>query len=107
MAEQQEQQQQPTATNTLSSAFPAPPPFWKHFTPENLARLKEIQEQAGVSDGKPVNDVPSELQYLVPPTPPTTGTYRSFGATYDVFTSFHIYLIDFSFELDVQLLISM
>ncbi|KAI9886101.1 MAG: adenylosuccinase ade13 [Watsoniomyces obsoletus] len=85
MAEQQDHQQ-PATTNTLSSAFPAPPPFWKHFTTENVARVKEIQQQSGVNDEEEnVDDnIPTELRYLIPPKPPISGTYRSFGATYNV-----------------------
>ena len=30
--------------------FPDPPPFYKHFTTENLARLKEIEKEAAPED---------------------------------------------------------
>ncbi|KAG7007618.1 mediator of RNA polymerase II transcription subunit 7 [Physcia stellaris] len=76
---------------TISSAFPAPPPFYKHFTTENLARLEtiksskqpageEISLDAPVKSPPPVDitSLPSELRYLIPPSPPT-GEYRSFN----------------------------
>ncbi|KAF2136333.1 uncharacterized protein K452DRAFT_237669 [Aplosporella prunicola CBS 121167] len=83
--------------NILSATFPAPPPFYKHFTPENRARLKELQDAAkakGTSAGEEsqqsegdaikLPDLPAELRYLVPPEPPTSGKYRSFGDHYDI-----------------------
>lgn len=70
------------------SFFPDPPPFYKHFTPENLARLREIESEAGLRDNNddPTNlsstttgaklspeqilVLPTELRYLIPPEPP-------------------------------------
>ncbi|KAK8210591.1 mediator of RNA polymerase II transcription subunit 7 [Phyllosticta capitalensis] len=82
------------AENVLSTQWPAPPPFWKHFTPENRARLKELQSSAHDEDTQmsgsqepsdPKNlDLPPELRYLVPPQPPASGKYRSFGDLYDI-----------------------
>ncbi|KAK7534863.1 mediator of RNA polymerase II transcription subunit 7 [Phyllosticta citribraziliensis] len=85
------------AENVLSTQWPAPPPFWKHFTPENRARLKELQEAShgedtlmtGSEDAHKTNDLkpsdlPPELRYLVPPAPPASGKYRSFGDQYDI-----------------------
>lgn len=84
--------------NVLSATFPAPPPFWKHFTPENRARLKELQDAAKGSsnhDDEGSNsaqqpprlaDLPPELRYLQPPEPPANGKYRSFGDQYDINT---------------------
>lgn len=74
----------------LTAAFPPPPPFWKHFTPENIQKLEEIkQEAAKKEDGKPNKkwspaelralDVPSELRFLVPPEIPSSGYYSVFG----------------------------
>jgi mediator of RNA polymerase II transcription subunit 7 len=68
-----------------SSGPPLPPPFYKHFTAQNLERLKHIQEAAAADsqgDGEATTsnilDLPPELRYLVPPEPPTD-IYRSFG----------------------------
>ncbi|KAG9187568.1 hypothetical protein G6011_05439 [Alternaria panax] len=65
--------------------FPDPPPFYKYFTTENLARLKDI-EKAAVPDDSGTNPyasnaattlsaeqifaLPTELHYLIPPEPP-------------------------------------
>lgn len=81
--------------NALSTAFPAPPPFWKHFTSENRDRLQDLRDAAkkppadqpadpNAEDDSPIPDLPAELRYLQPPAPPTTGKYRSFGDPYDV-----------------------
>ena len=68
----------------LLNYFPDPPPFFKHFTTENLERLRDIENEA--SNGADAsNDVansssklfteqilalPAELRYLIPPPPP-------------------------------------
>ncbi|KAF2494631.1 putative RNA polymerase II mediator complex protein [Lophium mytilinum] len=67
---------------------PQPPPFYKHFTAQNLERLKEIREAVG-SEGNDdteasaptMLELPPELRYLVPPEPPADGIYKSFGET--------------------------
>lgn len=84
--------------NLLSSVFPPPPPFYTHFTPENHARLAAARGEHGDHDANtnavassdpvvappPVPPVlPTELQCLIPPSPPS-GAYRSFGGLYDV-----------------------
>ncbi len=56
-----------------NAPFPAPPPFWKHFTSENLSRLKALKE----SNTSP-QDMPPGLSYLEPPTPPSEN-YTIFG----------------------------
>lgn len=86
----------------ISAAFPAPPPFYKHFTPENLARLQEIQASTSSSTGETSADdpaqapssidldaLPLELRYLIPPAPPT-GQYRSFNTVEDVRAPSHL-----------------
>jgi mediator of RNA polymerase II transcription subunit 7 len=86
----------------ISAAFPAPPPFYKHFTPENLARLQEIQASTSSSAEEPSSDdpaqppssidldaLPLELRYLIPPAPPT-GQYRSFNTVQDVRPPSHL-----------------
>ncbi|KKY14150.1 putative rna polymerase ii mediator complex protein [Diplodia seriata] len=78
--------------NVLSATFPAPPPFWKHFTSDNRARYKELQQQnddqtaADEGEGRKPADIPAELRYLRPPEPPANGKYRSFGDPYDKMT---------------------
>ncbi|KAF8471275.1 MED7 protein-domain-containing protein [Kalaharituber pfeilii] len=65
-------------TSLVSSAFPPPPPFYKHFTPENIAALKHHQKI-----GAPHDQLPQELHYLVPPPPPDA-SYRCFGDTWQI-----------------------
>ncbi|KAF7548277.1 hypothetical protein G7Z17_g7176 [Cylindrodendrum hubeiense] len=80
MADQQE-------ANTLSSTFPNPPPFWKDFTPDKLARIEELKaahtQQHG-SDQAPtrIPDLPEELLNLQPPLEPADGRWRVFGDQY-------------------------
>ncbi|EXJ95436.1 hypothetical protein A1O1_00557 [Capronia coronata CBS 617.96] len=71
MADQEQQQQLPEAP------FPAPPPFWKHFTVANEDRLKQIEATEGSSPAK----LPLPLAYLrPPPAPPASAEYyTTFG----------------------------
>jgi len=87
--------------SAISAAFPAPPPFYKSFTPRNLDRLHELLEASNPEDsdpqqsaGKPSQketsislSLPPELRCLIPPPPPPEGRYRSFGDVHDVSSS--------------------
>jgi mediator of RNA polymerase II transcription subunit 7 len=94
-------EQQPS--NALAAAFPSPPPFYQHFTPDNLERIaalhaaqraqsantsSDTQTTLGeVSAANPalrILDLPPELRYLQPPEPPAEGVYRSFGDVFNV-----------------------
>ncbi|KAL9604633.1 MAG: hypothetical protein Q9219_000353 [cf. Caloplaca sp. 3 TL-2023] len=67
------------STAAVSAAFPAPPPFYKSFTADNLARLSALQE---TNPSLSADDLPLELQNLLPPRPPAPNQqYRSFGET--------------------------
>ncbi|KAL8840755.1 MAG: hypothetical protein Q9170_001193 [Blastenia crenularia] len=71
----------PSAT-AISAAFPAPPPFYKSFTPANLASLASLQES---NPSLTANDLPSELRNLLPPAPPAPKQqYRTFGETHEI-----------------------
>lgn len=73
--------------NIISAVFPAPPPFYKHFTEANLARVKELRTEVGSDDDnlkQRLLELPAELRYLLPPEPPADGLYRSFGGSYNV-----------------------
>jgi len=86
MAEQQQQR--------MAAPFPAPPPFYKHFTKRNAKELQRLRKAAGRSDhdndetGTSVDQkrdldtlsLPPELRCLIPPAPPTDGTFKAFGA---------------------------
>lgn len=91
MAEQTQHPQQ------ISAPFPAPPPFYKHFTKENTSQLRRIRREADASQqhADEVNgnehkrdvdilSLPPELRYLIPPPPPTEGKYKSFGQDLDL-----------------------
>lgn len=73
MAEEQQQQQQ------LISPFPAPPPFYEHFTKQNRNRLRQLHKEDSSED-----DVPPELRYLIPPQPPSTSKFAVFGQEIDL-----------------------
>lgn len=82
MADQPSGEQQQAAAaynplNFLKAPFPAPPPFWRHFTTDNLARLSEQQSPAASDDGS-APKLPFELAVLRPPPPPIAGEYRTF-----------------------------
>ncbi|MCJ1404102.1 Mediator of RNA polymerase II transcription subunit 7 [Xylographa trunciseda] len=81
MAEQQQ-------NSSITAAFPAPPPFYKHFTEANLTRFAELQAdsitdpedtQGNQQSSSSLLDLPPELRCLQPPPPPSNGKYRSFG----------------------------
>ncbi|KAI9708626.1 MAG: Mediator of RNA polymerase II transcription subunit 7 [Bogoriella megaspora] len=80
-----EEQQQP-----LTAAYPAPPPFYKHFTPKNVACFKELKQQASIEDQdetvEPKLDlvIPPELRCFIPPEPPSEGRCRNFGGEVDI-----------------------
>ena len=73
------------------SAFPTPPPFYKHFTKQNIGRLRQLRKEAGVPTAHPdthdeakqdvdILSLPSELRFLIPPPPPS-GDITAFGAS--------------------------
>ncbi|KAI1841841.1 hypothetical protein JX266_011919 [Neoarthrinium moseri] len=77
------------AQNQISSTFPPPPPFWKDFTPDNVARIKDLkQEQVerDAADHDPASirlaGLPHNLRFLQPPLPPDAGAWRVFGNHY-------------------------
>ncbi|PQE30278.1 hypothetical protein CJF32_00008177 [Rutstroemia sp. NJR-2017a WRK4] len=90
MAEEQEQQQ----SNQAAAAFPAPPFFWQHFTPENVERIEKLRAAQSAKQDVTTEtssklpprilDLPKELRFLQPPDPPASGRYRSFGSAYTI-----------------------
>lgn len=80
----------------ISAAFPAPPPFYKSFTPENLEHLHRLIDPSSQSSADTLQTtetsitsiaesirLPAELHHLDPPKPPSDGKYRSFGVLHD------------------------
>lgn len=76
------------APNQLAFLFPAPPSFWRSFTPENLERIAELRaaQESTQSESAPIRllGLPTELRCLQPPELPAEGTYRCFGDVYNV-----------------------
>lgn len=75
--------------NVQASAFPSPPPFYQHFSEENIARVAVLRAARDTDSSQNDNSpkelyLPTELQFLQPPDPPAEGTYRSFGDLYNV-----------------------
>ncbi|KAF1925956.1 mediator of RNA polymerase II transcription subunit 7 [Didymella exigua CBS 183.55] len=76
--------------------FPDPPPFFKHFTTDNLKRLQDIEDEAShvtqasnevANAGSKLSPeqilaLPTELRYLIPPPPPADEeSFHVFGET--------------------------
>jgi mediator of RNA polymerase II transcription subunit 7 len=80
--------------NSLASTFPDPPPFWKDFTPDRLAKIAELRaayaEKLDGDDEVParIPNVPHDLMLLQPPAEPTDGRWRIFGDQYMVRASY-------------------
>jgi mediator of RNA polymerase II transcription subunit 7 len=86
--DQQRPQPQPPLPN---APFPTPPPFWKHFTTGNMAQFKALEDAA--KQKKAVPELPPELRYLRPPTPPPE-RYSIFGEEQTVCASLAALLSD-------------
>ncbi|PHH63919.1 hypothetical protein CDD81_5367 [Ophiocordyceps australis] len=73
---------------SLASTFPNPPPFWRDFTPENIARIEELREKHARQDKDAsgavlrLQDVPPDLANLEAPPEPTQERWRVFGDQY-------------------------
>lgn len=76
---------QPDDEDVLTSYFPNPPPFYKHFTSKNLEALAQFKDQNSIAEDASITpaqllELPTELRYLVPPAPPTEeAEYSVFG----------------------------
>lgn len=96
MAQEQQPQQQEQLLTQLAALYPAPPPFYKSFSKQNINELKRLRKDAAVSASKAgqangdqsngeakkdldILSLPPELRYLIPPQPPADGIYTSFG----------------------------
>ncbi|KAJ4350036.1 Mediator of RNA polymerase II transcription subunit 7 [Didymosphaeria variabile] len=75
----------PEDEDALTSYFPNPPPFYKHFTPKNIDALAQFKSDQNIENDTAITtaqllQLPTELRYLVPPAPPSPTTeYSVFG----------------------------
>ncbi len=81
---------------SLSSTFPNPPPFWRDFTTDKIARYEQLRKEHDEEEGdttpnnegfKPptrIRNLPEELIHLQPPAEPADGRWRVFGDQYMV-----------------------
>jgi len=69
----------------VTALYPDPPPFWKDFTPANLARIESLKQDYAEQQGIDVDtvvrisDIPEDLTYLQPPAEPTDAKWRLFS----------------------------
>ncbi|KAK8030164.1 hypothetical protein PG993_011455 [Apiospora rasikravindrae] len=90
----------------ITSTWPRPPPFYKDFTADNLARLADLKRERAETSNPPSNPsttdpttnnknqdddallsqrltgLPPNLRNLQPPLPPDEGAWRIFGDPY-------------------------
>ncbi|KAK9416988.1 putative Mediator of RNA polymerase II transcription subunit 7 [Seiridium unicorne] len=74
--------------NAISSTFPAPPPFWKDFTIDNVARIADLRQEQAEREGESdpllvrIPGLPENLRHLQPPPEPEDAAWRVFGQNY-------------------------
>ncbi|OBA23515.1 MED7-domain-containing protein [Metschnikowia bicuspidata var. bicuspidata NRRL YB-4993] len=66
------------AEDLITSLYPPPPPYYKYFTPENLAQYKEW------TNSSPDTPLPGELRLQVPPEVPSADQYRGYGSVWSL-----------------------
>ncbi|KAK7959875.1 uncharacterized protein PG986_004729 [Apiospora aurea] len=85
----------------ITSTWPRPPPFYKDFTADNLARLADLKRERAETSNPPSNPdadtnnsnrddvlshrltgLPANLRNLQPPAAPDEGAWRIFGDPY-------------------------
>jgi mediator of RNA polymerase II transcription subunit 7 len=92
------------AQRAVAAAFPPPPPFWKHFTTENIEKLDKLKTESAKSHAQDSKkkwspselqalEAPTDLRYLIPPKAPTEGSYSVFGELQSVRVFFMLSLL--------------
>ncbi|CAG8496998.1 14527_t:CDS:2 [Acaulospora morrowiae] len=69
------------AAQNVGSSYPPPPQIYKRYTDENLAKLKQVNEQGVEAVTRAGVSLPSDFNIfdLEPPQPLTEGNYSLFG----------------------------
>lgn len=95
----QPSQQDEEMLTPMKAVWPAPPPFYKNFTKQNVNELRRLRKEAGVPSAGPsshtqlngeqaselerkdvdILSLSAELRYLIPPQLPTDGAFTIFG----------------------------
>ncbi|KAK3940456.1 mediator of RNA polymerase II transcription subunit 7, partial [Diplogelasinospora grovesii] len=72
-------------TSKVTALYPDPPPFWKFFTADNIARFDDLKQEYADQHGVDVAqityvpDLPEELTYLQPPPEPAEAKWKLFS----------------------------
>lgn len=68
----------------LSTTVPFPPFYYKFFTDENLAKVRQRKKEHEASNSTEELKLEYPLNLLVPPEPPSEGKYSSYGSLWSV-----------------------
>lgn len=68
----------------LSTTVPFPPFYYKFFTDENVAKVRQKKKEHEASNSKEELKLEYPLNLLVPPEPPKEGRYSSYGSFWNV-----------------------
>ncbi|KAL6947764.1 hypothetical protein ACO0RG_000350 [Hanseniaspora osmophila] len=89
-------------SNNVAALYPRPPVFYKYFTQQNIDKLEALKtkrkadQKSSHESGQTVNEANTEdllseleaanddLQYLIPPSLPKSGQFRSFGNIWQI-----------------------
>ncbi|GEQ72751.1 hypothetical protein JCM33374_g6439 [Metschnikowia sp. JCM 33374] len=66
------------AEDLITSLYPPPPPYYRYFTEQNLAKFKQWNTSSQETELSP------ELRLQVPPEVPSTDQYRGYGSVWSL-----------------------
>ncbi|KAL6951042.1 hypothetical protein ACO0QE_000334 [Hanseniaspora vineae] len=85
-----------TDSNNVAALYPRPPVFYKYFTQQNIDKLQALKAKRRAESAQPAHEEDIEgllseleatnddLQYLIPPSLPKSGQFRSFGNIWQI-----------------------